>query len=242
MWQELRDELAPLGFELVTVGLDTLGDEGCRRFMEATSGSHPQLLDTHHLLAERFGVINIPSAFWVDEQGQIVRPPEPAPAPPVERAPRPRPEGPMPERFRQMAQEAMKIPNDATSYHEALRDWATNDQSRFALSRDEVLERSRPRSPDVALGHAHFELASHLELQGDHDGAIEHFRAAHELVPDSWTFRRQAWSLEGGPEGPLARFWQGPSEEDPDAWPYESGWLEAVRDVGPENYNAKFKP
>jgi len=142
-----------------------------------------------------------------------------------------------------MAQEARKIPNDAAEYHQALRDWVSNgSESRFALSRDEVLARSRPRPAAVALGHAHFELASHLEVSGDHAGAVEHFREAHRLVPDSWTFRRQAWSLEGGAEGPFARFWQGPSEDDPDAWPYEGGWLEDVRKVGPDNYNAKFKP
>ena len=243
MWQELRDELAPKGFELVTVGLDTLGAQGCGHFIEATSRSHPELLDTHHLLASRFGVVNIPSAFWVNEEGNIVRPPEPAPAPPVERAPGPRPDGPVPERFRLMAREAKKIPNDAAEYHLALRDWVENgEESSFALSPNEVLKRSRPRSTAVALGHAHFELASHLEVNGDHEGAVAHFREAHRLVPDSWTFRRQAWSLEGGPEGPFARFWQGPSENDPDAWPYASGWLEDVRSVGPENYNPKFKP
>lgn len=142
-----------------------------------------------------------------------------------------------------MAREAKKIPNDAAEYHLALRDWVENgEESSFALSPNEVLKRSRPRSTAVALGHAHFELASHLEVNGDHEGAVAHFREAHRLVPDSWTFRRQAWSLEGGPEGPFARFWQGPSENDPDAWPYASGWLEDVRSVGPENYNPKFKP
>ncbi|MCE2558777.1 MAG: TlpA family protein disulfide reductase, partial [Acidobacteria bacterium] len=66
MWRELRDELHPQGFELVTVGLDTLGAEGCRRFIEAAKPTHPALVDQRHLLARLFGVINIPSSVWID--------------------------------------------------------------------------------------------------------------------------------------------------------------------------------
>jgi hypothetical protein len=247
--------------ELVTVGLDTLGAAGCRRFIEAAEPSHPSLLDQHHVLARLFGVINIPSSIWIDESGTIVRPAETAPAPPKKAAPAkassgskrgasarqgiPRPE--MPERFKAMRTEAQKIPNDAEAYHAALRDWAEKGaRSRFALSPEEVVARSRPRSAEVARGHAHFEIASHLELNGHHEAAVRHFKEAHRLVPDSWTFRRQAWSLEvgsleGGAEGPFARFWQGPSADDPESWPYDGDWLSDVRAVGPENYNERFR-
>ena len=119
--------------------------------------------------------------------------------------------------------------------------WKGRD-SEFALSPEEVVSRSRPRSADVARGHAHFELASHLEQHGHHEAAVRHFREAHRLVPDSWTFRRQAWSLEAGIEGPLARFWQGPRDDDPDSWPYEGDWLTDVRAVGAENYSERFRP
>lgn len=244
MWQALRDELHPQGFELVTVGLDTLGAEGCRMFMEAAAPTHPALIDQYHVLARTLGVINIPSAVWIDEQGQIVRPAEPAPSPQPRGASAP-PELPpgTPERIQGMMTEAAKITSDSETYHAALRDWVNKGgDSAFALSADEVIARSRPRSTEVALGHAHFELASALELDGHHADAITHFRKAHELVPDSWTFRRQAWSLEPGPEGPMSRFWQGPADDDPDAWPYEGDWLKDIRAVGAENYNEPWQP
>ena len=228
----------------MTVGLDTLGAEGCRRFIEAAEPKHPSVIDPHHALARLFGVINIPSAFWVDEDGTIVRPAETAPAPPQERPRRGLGSATdMPDRFREMMVEVQKIPNDAERYHAALEDWVTKgSESEFALTPDEVVRRSRPRSADVALGHAHFELASHLEAAGKHEAAVRHFREAHRLVPESWTFKRQAWSLEGGAEGPFARFWQGPKEDDPDSWPYEGDWLSDIRAVGAENYNERFKP
>lgn len=227
----------------MTVGLDTLGAEGCRRFIEAAGPKHPSLVDPRHLLARLFGVVNIPSSVWIDESGTIVRPAEAAPAPPGGGGPSLRSLSAIPGRFGEMLQEAAKIPADTDAYHRALRDWVEKGAaSRFALSPEEVVERSRPRHADVSLGHAHFELASHLELAGHHDAAVRHFREAHRLVPESWSFRRQAWSLEGGAEGPFARFWQGPSEEDPEAWPYEGDWLSDIRAEGPENYAQRFEP
>ena len=244
MWQALRNELYPKGFELVTVGLDTQGDAGCRAFIEAAKPEHPSLIDRHHVLADLFGVINIPSSVWIDENGMIVRPAEPAPAPPqaTPGAPRSLPAD-APQRFKDIMAEAAKIRRDTQAYHAALRDWVERGAaSRFALSPDEVVARSRPRDNARSLGHAHFQLASQLEMDGNHRAAIQHFREAHRLVPDSWTFRRQAWSLEKVGDGPLARFWQGPNPDAPGAWPYEGDWLSDVRKVGAENYNEPWRP
>ncbi len=243
MWRNLRDELHPKGVELVTVGLDALGAEGCRPFIEAAQPTHPSLIDQHHVLARLFGVINIPSSIWIDEAGMIVRPAEVAPAPPKPDAPSAPAPTEMPERFKAMMGEVVNMPNDTEPYHVALNDWVEKGaDSDYALSPEQVVERSRPRTADIARGHAYFELATHLETRGDHEAAIGHYREAHRLVPNSWTFRRQAWSLEkGGIDGPMTRFWQGPSDADPDAWPYEGDWLTDIRREGAENYNERFR-
>lgn len=202
MWQTLREEAKDKNFELVTVGLDTLGVEGCKAFIDAANPQHPSLIDQHHVMADLFGVVNIPSSIWIDENGMIVRPAEAAPAPP-----KPDQKGVggtnmevptnVPERLKQMMGEAAKIPNNQAEYHAALQDWIEKGaDSEFVMSPEKVIDRSRPRDEKSALGHAHFELAAELEMRGNHDLAIKHFRKAHKLVPDSWTFRRQAWSLE----------------------------------------------
>ena len=244
MWQALRAELHPQGFELVTVGLDALGAEGCRAFIEAAKPEHPSLIDAHHVMAELFGVTNIPQSIWIDEQGMIVRPAETAPAPPTQpRTARFDPNAEMPQRFKEIMSEAVKITQDPQSYHDALRDWVENGSaSAFALTPEQVIARSRPRNADISLGHAHFELACELEQRGHHEAAVRHFREAHRLVPDSWTFRRQAWSLERVIDGPLARFWQGPAPDDAQAWPYDGDWLSDIRAVGAENYNEPWRP
>jgi hypothetical protein len=242
VWQELRQELHPKGLEIVTVGLDSEGAAACRRFIEAARPEHPSLIDRHHVMAESFGVVNIPNSVWIDEGGMIVRPAEAAPAP--RRAPRPQIDpSEVPGRLGEIMAEATKIRFDADGYHTALRDWVEHGAgSRYALPPDEVIARSQPRDADAAKGTAHFELATHLEIEGHHDAAIGHFREAHRLVPDNFSYKRQAWSLEPGAEGASARFWQGPSDVDPDAWPYEGDWLADVREFGAENYYPTFEP
>jgi hypothetical protein len=245
VWQSLRQELHPKGFELVTVGLDTKGDADCRSFIEAAKPQHPSLIDRHHVLADLFGVINIPSSVWINEDGMIVRPAETAPVPLQSGAAPARPgmSGDTPQRFVEIMSEASKIKRDNDAYHAALRDWVEHGAaSRYALSPDEVIERSRPRDTAKALGHAHFQLGSQLEIDGHHEAAVHHFREAHRLVPDSWTFRRQAWSLEKVGDGPLARFLQGPKQDAPDAWPYDGDWLTDVRKIGAENYYERWRP
>ena len=169
----------------MTVGLDTLGAEGCRRFIEAARPQHPSLVDPHHVLARLFGVINIPSSVWIDESGTIVRPAEAAPAPPEGGGPSLRSGSGIPGRFGEMLQEAAKIPADTDAYHLALRDWVEKGAaSRFALSSLKKSSSDRGRAmPTCPSDMPHFELASHLELEGHHEAAIRHFREAHRLVP-----------------------------------------------------------
>lgn len=240
MWQELREEIHPKGCELVTVALDATGGARAVRFLERASPKHPALIDQSHQSTRLFGFVNIPSSVWIDERAVIVRPAEVAPRPPSRPLPEPQPlpDG-IPERMRAIAEESAKIRDDAADYHAALADWIEKGRdSRFALSPEQVVNRSKPRNADTARGLAHFELANYLETQGDHEGAINHFRQAQRLAPDNWLFRRQAWSLEPGPN----RFWQGPAPDDPEAWPYDGDWLTDIRMQGAESYYERFQP
>jgi hypothetical protein len=237
VWQEIRAELHPRGLEVVTVGLDTAGPEACRPFIEAARPEHPSLIDVGHLMAERFGVVNIPNAIWIDEAGIIVRPAEPAhPGEPS----RPSAPGQLPERMRAIFAEANKIRRtDPGRYRAALADWvARGADSPHALPPGEVVARSGPRDPDGARAAAHFALAQHLWRQGRADAAVPHFRAAHRLQPGNIAYKRQAWSLVpvGADAGPFERFLQGPVEGREEEWPYEGDWLSDVRAMGAENY------
>jgi len=221
----LRSEVHPRGVEIVTVCLEVGGAEVARPFVDRAHPEHPSLIDTAHEMDARFGVVNIPSGTWIDEGGTIVRPAEPAwPGPAPQRTPTPDTSGDARQQHvRQLV--ADRIVNHRARYANAVRDWAANGAaSRFALAPAEVVARSQPRPLDVARAAAHFELAQHLWTAGQRDGAISHFRAAHRLQPENWTYKRQAWSLisvETQP-GPRARLRQWPSADQPAAWPFES--------------------
>ena len=232
--------------EIVTVCLESMGPEAGRPYVERAQPEHPSLIDTAHAVDELFGIVNIPNSVWIDEAGTIVRPAEPAWPPPPPDAPEasPPPGDDAPPRLREMMAEASKIVSDRDAYVAALHDWAERGaDSPYALSSDEVVERSGRRDLDVSTAAAHFELAQHLFRTGDLEAARPHFREAHRLQPENWTYKRQAWSLEPGAfEGPMARFWQGPVPGNEDAWPYDGDWVADAKAIGGENYYPRFRP
>jgi hypothetical protein len=204
------------------VALDAGGVEAAAAWIDRAKTTHPALIDSAHVLDELLGVTNVPMGTWIDEQGAIVRPPEPA-FPWRPRAPSEELLAQLPEISAEQLREAQKIQIDPEPYVAALRDWvARGSDSPDAISPEEVVARSRPRGEQVARAAASFELAEHLRRSGFADDAVAWFREAHRLDPSNWTYKRQAWSLAD----PL----QGPTEA------YESDWLTEVRKVGAENY------
>ena len=221
MWQALRNELYGEGLEIVTVALDA-NAEAAQHIIERVSPSHPALIDQDHAVDALFGVVNVPTGVWIDEDGMIVRPPEPA-FPGRSSYRDMAISDTLPQRLQEMLAEARKIRAEPEKYVGALRDWVKHGkESRYALSPDEVIERSRPRPWEEALAAAHFELGAHLHRLGRSEDAVRHWREAHRLQPQNWTYKRQAWSLAD----PL----QGPTEV------YEGDWLSEVRRTGPESY------
>jgi hypothetical protein len=133
VWQAFRNEVFPKGLEVVTVGMDTLGFESCVPFIEVAQPEHPSLIDVNHVMAERFGVVNIPNGIWINEDGVIVRPAEPAYPPGGAAARGSLPED-LPQRMKDIFTEATKISNDRTLYAQALYDWVENGaKSRFVF-------------------------------------------------------------------------------------------------------------
>jgi len=224
VWQALRTELHPKGLEIVTVALDTGGVEAARPWIEAARPEHPSLIDQAHITDELLGFVNVPNGVWINEDGVLVRPAEPAWPPREPNAARYDniPED-TPQRLKDMLGEARKITSDPARYVAAVRDWVERGaESRYALSPDEVVRRSQPRPPEHAWAAAAFELGQHLWREGHQDAAVGWFRQAHRLHPDNWTYKRQAWSFAD----PL----QGPTEL------YDSDWLSDIRAIGAENY------
>ena len=220
----MREELHPAGLEVVDICLEMGGAEVARPFVEAAGSRHPSLIDTAHLIDARFGVTNIPMVMWINESGQLVRPPEPASPPAV---------GEQAHGMSAMIGDG----DERIAYAGKLRDWVTRgDDSQYVLAADEVIARSQPRALAASQAAANFELAQHLwRTEGMSPGAVAHFNAAHELQPDNITYKRQAYSViglerSGDPE--WGRFRQAPGEGED--WPFVSDFNRDMVTHNPE--------
>jgi peroxiredoxin len=231
LWQQLRARWSADGVEVVTVALDVDANDA-KPFIEKAQPEHPSLIDQSHLTDELFGFVNVPNGVWIDEEGTIVRPAEPAHPGrnPATESFRKIDVSTVPPDVAEMLVEARKIKSDPDIYVEMVEDWIANGHdSRYALEPDEVVRRSDARAADEATAAAEFELGQYLHRAGDHAAAIPHWREAHRLYPENWTYKRQAWNFED----PVR---QGPTDV------YDSCWFEDLKKIGAENYYPEIVP
>lgn len=230
MWQALREDLRPLGVEIVTVALDLGGIDAVRPWIDAAAPSHPSLIDRSHVTDELLGFVNVPMAVWIDETGTLVRPAHVAQARRSRLRDAQIPDD-LPERLRDAMAAVKRIPDTGDVYLPMVRDWAERGSaSRHAFSPDEVVARSQPRPRDHAEAAACFELGQRLWLSGFTDDAVAWFRRAHELHPSNWTYKRQAWTLATTEPGRPSDLLQGPTDL------YAGNWLDDIEAAGPESY------
>jgi hypothetical protein len=174
----------------------------------AAPPEYPCLVDERHQLALLYGMVNVPTAVWIDEDGRIVRPPEPAA---------------VTEAFKAIDLASFSMPPDAVEtgsrhrnrYFDAVRDWVRRGpDSPAALPPDEVLRRMDRAGTGAERDRAaaHLRVAEALYRRKDPDAAQLHFAEAARLWPENWAYQRQArqladpatvGELDAGPE-----FWR----------------------------------
>jgi hypothetical protein len=232
-WQAIYDELKSEGLTVIAVAEDAGGaattapwirpssmddqyPQPVRDLMgwddetwsKASPPQYPCLIDERHEVSRLYGMVNVPSAVWIDEEGRIVRPPEPAG---------------VTEAFRTLDLATFSMPAPAVEsgakhrqrYVDAVRDWVhRGPESPAVVGRDEVVRRmgGAVKWGDPAKAAAHFRIAEALYRRKDPEAAQEHFAAAARLWPENWAYQRQArqladpdtvGELDAGPE-----FWK----------------------------------
>jgi peroxiredoxin len=174
-WQQLAEELQPQGLDIVSVALDDSA-AAAKEWVDAADPrpTFPVLVDREHLLGELFGITNVPSVVWIDEDDHIVRAPVIAPGD-------------------DMFKDFTNI--DSSVHHEQLRRWVREGE----VPDDEAGVRSRQHAATEAEQLARLErrVGAHLARDGKADGAERHFAAAYELAPMDWTIRRGSLPLRG---------------------------------------------
>jgi hypothetical protein len=116
---------------------------------------------------------------WIDEQGRVVRPAEPAWT-----------------STRTSVYGGKALDTEGEQYVSALRDWVRlGDASRYVLSDEEFARRVKPRSATEMEAEATFKLAVWFQQSGNAALAATYFERAQTLNPDDWNYHRQEWSF-----------------------------------------------
>lgn len=174
-WQQLADELRPDGLDIVSVAMDDSA-AAAQEWVDAAdpTPTFPVLFDREHLLSELYGITNVPSVVWIDEDDHIVRAPVIAPG----------------------DDEFKAFTNiDSTVHHEQLREWVRTGH----VPDDEAEVRASQQAPTEAEQLARLErrTGAYLAREGRTEAAERHFARAYELAPMDFTIRRGTLPLRG---------------------------------------------
>lgn len=174
-WQALQDEL---GDDIVILSIALDEDVDAVRHWAVEEPESPVrlavLVDREHVVAERYGIFNVPSSVWIDEAGRIVRPPAIAPGD---------------DRFREFTG------IDSSVHHDELRRWVRDGA--LPCAPDDVPTRLLDPDEDLQLARAERRLAMHLARHGRRDAAERHLERAIELAPHDWTIVRGSMPVRG---------------------------------------------
>ena len=201
MWQKLYEELQDRNFTVLAVAMDSRPGDPLP-WIDAAKPSYPCLIDRDHRLADLYNLVNVPQAVWIDEQGSVVRPAEPAGAY---------------EGFRKMDRVTRQVPEDAArltaeakaAYVAAIRDWVLNGTaSEFALDPGRAREHVPLPTEDQARAHAAFRLGQWLMRNSKPEEGDRWLAEASRLHPDSWCMWRQRAGVSELGLASLPGFWQ----------------------------------
>jgi hypothetical protein len=178
VWQALSTELAADGLTVITVALDRSIDDA-RPWIEAAAPTHPSLIDTEHVVADLYNMVNVPTVVWIDEAGRIARPND----------------------VHYVSSEFASL----TRFHPrkplaALRAWVHGEAA--PLPEGESTS-PRPATWTDQEARAAFALGWWLAQQGRSEVAERWFVQAGELAPHDFTIRRGSMPIRGiDPAGP----------------------------------------
>lgn len=160
---------------MIAVALDA-DEVAVREWATKEPMTMPILIDKFHIVADLYGIVNVPAAIWIDENDKIVRPADSIPGSDM---------------FRSFTNV------DSEVHHNLLRNWVRNNER--DLDEKQVREFQVAPTQEVQLARLHRRIAIALRERGDLDasGVTEHLARAEELAPFDWTIRRGNMPLAG---------------------------------------------
>jgi peroxiredoxin len=173
-WQQLQEKWADKNFSVVAVAVDE-SPEAVQPWVDEAKATFPVLVDANHQFVDAYGIRNVPTIVWIDEDDRIVRPNSPEFGDDKFVDFHGQPSGP---------------------HLEALERWIVDGekpyQSDAAVRADQFLP-----DDDQQLARAEYRLAVELWRRGETELAERHFDRAGELAPYDFTIRRGSMPLRG---------------------------------------------
>jgi len=183
VWQRVYEEIDDPNFVLICVAEDTGGEAVAGPIFDAANPTYIQVIDEDHLISSAFNFVNVPSAAWIDEDGNIVRIDEGTYA-----------------ETHSMGEGDQAITFGTDVYSPAVKDWVSNGaESQYVQSAADVAGNIRGHTPDQHKADAAFRLGNLFRSHGHEAQAEQYWNMAQALNPDSINFIRQ--NLKEGSAG-----------------------------------------
>jgi hypothetical protein len=170
-WKALKDELAGESFDVVAVAIDE-SRELVAPWAEPVD--FPVLVDTDRTFADTYGLTNVPTIFWLDEERRIVRQPS----------------------IEFSDDQFTEIHGVESGPHlEAVRRWVLEGELPEADERPST--DIGQLSDDQRRARTEFRLALELQRRGFDEAAAARVAVADALAPDDFTIWRAGMQLVG---------------------------------------------
>ncbi len=174
VWQELHERWQDNGFEVIGVAVDE-DAAVVQPWVDEARATFPVMVDADHRFVDAYGIRNVPTVVWIDEDDRIVQP-----------------------------NVAAFGDDQFVDFHgvpagphlDALERWVVGGEAPFA---DDAAVRDAQALPtdDDQLARTEFRLALALHRRGEVEAAGRHFDEAGRLAPWDFTIRRSAMPLRG---------------------------------------------
>ena len=164
------------GLQIIAVALDA-DERAVVEWATKETLTFPVLIDKFHIVADLYGLVNVPAAIWIDENDKIVRPADATPGSDL---------------FRSFSHV------DSEVHHNLLRSWVLNNLR--DLDDAQIRDFQLPPTQELQDARLHRRIAIALRERGsagDEIGSRKHLSRAEELAPFDWTIRRGNMPLAG---------------------------------------------
>jgi len=170
-WKALKDELAGSSFSVVAVAIDESVEDV---LPWAENIDYPVLVDTHRNFADTYGLTNVPTVFWLDEDRRIVRQPS----------------------AEFSDDQFTEIHGVASAPHlDAVRSWVLNNE--LPATEEQPSAQVGELSKAQRQARTEFRLALELQRMGFAEAAKARVSLADQLAPDDFTIWRAGMKLVG---------------------------------------------